>query len=125
MPDPASKMDCVFCQIATRQAPASVIFEDDRVIAFAPIDSVSSGHTLIAPKAHYESLSDITSDVLKAVMEAARSIALNLLTKSGATGINLLHASGADAQQSVLHFHVHLVPRYPRDGLELWLKNKL
>ena len=118
-------MECVFCEIASRQAPATVIFEDDRVIAFAPIEAVSVGHTLVAPKVHYESLADITSDMLSAVMDAARSVALVLLTKNGATGINLLHASGVDAQQSVLHFHVHLVPRYPHDGLDLWLKNRL
>ena len=118
-------MGCVFCEIASRQTSATVIYEDDRVIAFGPIEAVSAGHTLVAPKAHYESLSDIASDTLGAVMEAARSIALVLLTKNGATGINLLHASGIDAQQSVLHFHVHLVPRYPHDGLDLWLKNQL
>jgi hypothetical protein len=45
--------------------------------------------------------------------------------ENGATGVNLLHAIGRDAKQSVLHFHIHVIPRYLRDGLELWLKNRV
>lgn len=112
--------NCVFCQIVARRAPASVVYEDDRVIAFAPIDPVSVGHTLIAPKSHYENLSDIAVESLNDIMAVAKSIAIDLLARHGATGINLLHATGKDAQQSVPHFHLHVVPRYPHDGLDLW-----
>jgi diadenosine tetraphosphate (Ap4A) HIT family hydrolase len=49
----------------------------------------------------------------------------DLLAKNGATGINLLHAIGRDAKQSVLHFHIDVIPRYLRDGFELWLKKRV
>lgn len=111
---------CIFCQIVTRHAPANVVYEDDRVIAFVPIHPVSVGHTLIVPKSHHENLSDITIESLNDVVGLAKSIAMDLLAKHGATGINLLHATGKDAQQSVFHFHLHVVPRYPQDGLDLW-----
>jgi histidine triad (HIT) family protein len=117
-------MDCVFCQIATGELPTDPIYQNNKVIAFAPLDPVSVGHTLIAPKAHYENLADITVELLCDVMEVAKSIAMDLLVKNCARGINLLHASGRDAEQSILHFHIHVVPRYPRDGLELCLKNR-
>jgi histidine triad (HIT) family protein len=45
---------------------------------------------------------------------------MDLMAKHEATGINLLHATGKDAQQSIFHFHLHVVPRYPQDGLDLW-----
>ncbi len=111
---------CIFCQIVTRQAPADIVYEDDGVIAFLPIDPVSVGHTLVVPKIHHADLLDITVESLDEVVTAARSIAIDLLGKHGATGINLLHATGKDAQQSIFHFHLHIVPRYPQDGLDLW-----
>jgi histidine triad (HIT) family protein len=112
--------NCIFCQIVTRHELANVVYEDDRVIAFVPIHPVSVGHTLVVPKSHYENLSDITVESLNDVVGVAKSIAVDLLAKHGATGINLLHATGKDAQQSLVHFHLHVVPRYPQDGPDLW-----
>ena len=112
--------DCIFCQIVGRQLPTNAVYENDRVIAFVPIHPVSVGHTLIVPKNHHENLVDITVESLNDVMGVAKLIARDLLAKNGATGINLLHATGKDAQQSVFHFHLHVVPRYPNDGLDLW-----
>lgn len=115
--------NCVFCQIVARHAPACIVYEDDRVIAFTPIDAASAGHTLIAPKSHHENLADIPIELLNDIMAIAKSMAIDMLAKRGATGINLLHATGKDAQQSVPHFHLHVVPRYPHDGLDLWLEH--
>jgi histidine triad (HIT) family protein len=112
--------NCIFCPIVARQLKAKIIYEDERVISFVPANAVSVGHTLIAPKSHYENLADITVESLNDVMRVAKSIGMDLLSKNGATGINLLHATGKDAQQSVFHFHLHVVPRYPEDGLDLW-----
>ena len=112
--------DCPFCQIVKRELPAGVTYEDDRVIVFAPIHPITAGHILVAPKGHYEGLAEIPVELLSNIMVVAKSLSIVLLEKHGATGINLLHATGRDAQQSVFHFHVHLVPRYPKDGLDLW-----
>ena len=96
------------------------MYEDDRVIAFVPIHPVVVGHTLVMPKSHHENLVDIPVELLTGIMAVAKSIAMDVLAKNSATGINLLHATGKDAQPSVFHFHLHVVPRYPKDGLDLW-----
>jgi histidine triad (HIT) family protein len=112
--------NCPFCQIVKRQLQANVIYEDDRVIAFAPIHPLAVGHILLAPKSNHENLTDIPVELLSSIMAVAKSISIDLLAKNGATGINLLHATGRDGQQSVFHFHLDVVPRYAQDGLDLW-----
>jgi histidine triad (HIT) family protein len=116
---------CVFCQIAKREIPATFLFENDDFLAFSPIESVAQGHTLLVPRQHYVNIFDIDPDTFVALSALTRTLSVNLAETHGATGINLLHASGKDAQQSVFHFHMHLVPRYKDDGLDLWFRNKL
>lgn len=55
-------------------------------------------------------------------MAVSKELSQKYQMEFDATGINILHASGKDAQQSVFHFHIHIVPRYPNDGLDLWIK---
>lgn len=112
-------MDCVFCSIVAGEEDAVVVDETDETMAFAPLEPVSEGHLLVIPKAHYENLFDVPEPILRAVMEHVKSIAERLHTDEF-DGVNLLHASGAAAQQSVPHFHIHLAPRHSNDGLDLW-----
>lgn len=112
-------MDCTFCAIVTGEEEATVLDETDETMAFAPLDSVSEGHTVVIPKEHYESLFDVPAPTLHAMMDHAKAIAERLCTHDF-DGVNLLHASGEAAQQSVPHVHVHLAPRRFDDGLDLW-----
>jgi len=65
-------------------------------------------------------LYDIPSDILADLVRVAQKLTLEYKQKIGATGMNLLHASGKDGQQSVFHFHFHLLPRFKDDGLDTW-----
>ncbi len=116
--------DCVFCKIIEGQVPSSMVYNDEHVAVFAPLekDMLSKGHLLVVPKKHYESIYDITIDELTFIMRAVKLISKKLKEGYGAEGVNLLHASGKAAQQSVFHFHLHLVPRYKDDGLDSWPK---
>ena len=116
---------CVFCTIINKKLPIEVIFEDDNFLAFLPIEQISRGHTLLIPKKHYENVFDIDTTILQQLASTAQTISKELTIKYGASGINLLHASGKDAQQSVFHFHLHIVPRHQGDGLDLWFRNTL
>lgn len=116
---------CVFCKIINKELPATIIFEDDNFLAFPPIDQASKGHTLLIPKKHHENIFYIDNSFFEKLMGVAQTLSKELLNKNEASGINLLHASGKDAQQSVFHFHLHIVPRYQNDGLDLWFRNKL
>ena len=78
------------------------------------------GHTLIVPKFHCEDIYAAPDEVLAAVAKCGKELAVVYRAKIGATGVNLLHASGMDGEQSVFHFHTHLLPRFAGDGLSTW-----
>jgi histidine triad (HIT) family protein len=117
--------DCVFCKIINKELPSKIIFENDEFLAFSPINMVSNGHTLLIPKKHFKDIFDFETQSFEKLMGIAQKISKDILRENNATGLNLLQANGKDAQQSVFHFHLHLVPRYKDDGLDLWFKNKL
>ena len=117
--------DCIFCQIVRGELPAQVHYEDERFLAFSPLDLVSKEHLLLIPKAHFADVFDIDEDTIGELFSTAKKITFDLVKELGATGVNFLHASGKDAQQSVFHFHLHIVPRYSQDNLDLWIRNKL
>lgn len=99
--------DCVFCKIINKEATADILFENMICLVFVPLNPITKGHVLIVPKTHYQDIFDIDIDILLEITSVAQKIARNLIKERGATGINLLHASGKDAQQSVFHFHLH------------------
>ncbi len=118
-------MNCIFCNIVNKKTPATVVYEDNEIIAFVPLDTVLKGHTLVIPKQHYENIFDIDEGILLKMVKVIKHLSLELVASNDATGINILNANGKDAQQSVSHLHFHLVPRYPDDGLDMWIKQKL
>jgi len=115
---------CKFCRIVKRLEPSWTVYEDELVMAFLDINPASIGHTLIIPKKHYENIYDISEKELKRVIVIAKRLAGVYREALGASGVNILHASGRDAQQDVFHFHIHLVPRYKNDELNLWYRTK-
>jgi len=119
-----AKPNCIFCEIVRGKLPSYKIYEDKYVLAFAPKkeDIITQGHMLIIPKKHFESIYDIPQKEMDHVMRAVKLIARKLRDKHKFEGINILHASGEVAQQSVPHFHLHLAPRKRNDGLDTWPK---
>lgn len=112
--------DCIFCQIVDRKAPAKIIYENENVICFLPKKVEVYGHTLVVPKKHYADLYDIPADILGDLVKVAQKLTLEYKQKINATGMNLMHASRKGGQQSVFHFHFHLLPRFKNDGLDAW-----
>ena len=108
--------DCVFCGIVKGEYPSTKIYEDDHVYAFLDINPVAKHHTLVIPKEHYADLYDIPEATLQHLMVAVKRVTLQL-QKEGVNAVNVLHASGVEAQQSVFHFHLHIVPRHQDDNL--------
>jgi len=114
---------CLFCQIAANKIKSFKIYEDDKVICILDANPISKGHSLIIPKKHFKNIFDIDDVALKQIIIAAKKVSKILKTKLRADGVNILHASGKAAQQSVFHFHLHLVPRYKNDKLCAWPKS--
>ncbi|MFA6446474.1 MAG: HIT family protein, partial [Candidatus Paceibacterota bacterium] len=108
---------CIFCQIVEKQAPATIVFESSDVLGIVPLDQVTEGHILLIPKKHSTNIFDIDAESMRSLAEVVRVFAPQLRDKYQATGINILNANGADAQQTVFHTHIHLIPRRPNDGL--------
>jgi len=117
--------ECIFCKIINKESPSKIVFENNDILAIAPKEEISKGHTLVIPKTHFENIFDIDKNILEKLIAVSKDLSATLAKENNATGINLLHASGKDAQQSVFHFHLHIVPRYENDGLDLWLREKL
>lgn len=111
--------DCIFCKIVAGELPAARIAEDERTLAFMDINPWTRGHALVIPKAHATDLGEIGADDLAAVAAMAKRIALRHKEVLGAEGVNLLNAFGAAAWQTVFHFHLHVIPRYEGDGMQL------
>lgn len=103
--------DCIFCKIVAGEIPSFKIYEDPKVLAFADINPISRGHTLIIPKGHYENLWDIPEEDLMAVQRAAKSIAEAIRRALSPAGIACLQLNGRAVNQVVMHYHFHLIPR--------------
>jgi len=116
--------DCIFCKIVNGELSCYKIWEDEDFLAFLDINPVSRGHVLVIPKRHYENISDCDDETLGKLNVVCKKIGLMLKDKLGATGVNIVNASGKDAQQSVFHLHYHVVARYPEDGMDLWFHGK-
>jgi histidine triad (HIT) family protein len=111
--------DCIFCAIAAGNAPATIVAEDERTVAFMDISPATDGHLLVIPRAHYEDVLVIDDADLDATMHTARAMAGRVKDRLGADGVNLLNSCGRAAWQTVFHFHVHVIPRYDDDPLKL------
>ena len=117
--------DCVFCRIVTRQIPATVVYEDADTLAFMDIGQVNPGHVLVAAKAHAENVYALEDAQAAAVFRSVARLARAIRGAFSPEGLSIYQANGKAAGQTVFHFHMHLVPRYENDGMNLtWpLKN--
>jgi histidine triad (HIT) family protein len=109
-------MDCVFCKIRDGQIPAVKLYDDERTIAFMDINPLNEGHLLVMTRAHAPTLLEASEEDLAAVIRTVRRMAAAVQKALNPDGINLLQANGEAAFQSVRHFHMHVVPRWQRDG---------
>ena len=112
-------MSCVFCLINEGKIPSKKIYEDDKVIAILDISQATYGHTLVLPKEHYENICEIPADLYLHLMIVVQMLAIQIKAKLNAPGINIINNCGEVAGQSVMHFHVHIIPRYPNDNFKM------
>ena len=110
---------CVFCAIVDGTAPSETVYADEHTVAFMDINPATDGHLLVIPRPHVRDLWEITEERASRVMTATVRIAAAIRTALRPDGVNILHATGAAAFQTVYHFHLHLVPRYLGDPLKL------
>ena len=113
-------MDCIFCKIIKKEIPSHIIYEDDKTLAFLDIADDFYGHTLVIPKKHYENIIDCDNLTYNAVMNTVKKISEHYVNDCGFDGVNIVNASGKEAEQSVFHLHIHIIPRKKDDGYKIW-----
>lgn len=116
--------NCVFCRIVRGEIPSSKVYEDENVIAFLDIAPIKKGHTLVIPKEHHETITDVPDILLQQVIVAVKIIATSVMRATGAGGINLSMSINDVAGQTVPHAHFHIIPRHEGDGLRHWPQGK-
>lgn len=118
--------DCVFCKIIKGEIPSAKIYEDNEVVAILDISQATRGHTLVLPKTHYDNFLSTPKELMHKVMDVAQRIGQAEMSVLGAKGVNILTNIGKEAGQSVMHYHVHIIPRYVRDvGFQITLKENI
>lgn len=110
-------MNCIFCKIINKEIPASVIYEDDDVIAFLDLSQITKGHTLVLPKKHYDDLGTITNEDYTKVMLVVKKLSKAIIKAFDAKGCNIINNMGEIAGQTINHFHVHITPRFNKEEL--------
>jgi histidine triad (HIT) family protein len=114
-----SDPDCVFCKILDGELPGRIVEEDERTVTFMDINPATRGHMLVIPRRHSRDLLEIEPEDLKATAEAAQRAARLANERLETDGVNLLNSCGRAAWQTVFHFHIHVIPRYEGDPLQL------
>ena len=105
-----SDTSCIFCKIAAREAPAEILHESDRVVAFRDLDPKAPTHILLIPKQHIASIADVSDDDGAMLAELALAAAHLARTEGiDESGWRLVTNVGAGAGQTVFHLHVHLL----------------
>ncbi len=112
-------MDCIFCKIIAGEIPCFKLYESDDTLAFMDINPANEGHALVIPKEHSADVHAVSGAAISSTVITAKMIATGIEKTLSPDGINLLQCNGSAAAQSVLHFHMHVLPR--RDGDELKL----
>ena len=99
----------MFCKIAKKEIKASIVFEDERFIAFLDKSPIFKGHALLMPKMHIETLFDFSENYLKELAVETKKIAEGVKKGTNCDGILLINNNVVS--QSVPHFHLHIIPR--------------
>ena len=114
----------IFCKIINGEIPCHKLYEDDDVLAFLDISQVTKGHALVVSKKHYDNFLTTSKEDMHKVMDVAQLLGQVAIKFLGAKGVNVLTNCYEPADQTVMHFHVHVIPRYEEgDGFRLEMKN--
>ena len=110
--------NCIFCKLANGDIPTTTIFEDEDFRVIPDAGPASFGHLLIIPKEHHQDLTELPEATAAKVLPLAARLGRAMKASLGCAGFNVVQNNGAAAGQTVMHFHVHLIPRY--EAASLW-----
>ncbi len=103
---------CIFCDIIEGKIPSKKIYEDEKCIAILDISQLTKGHTLVIPKQHFSGIDDCDEETLRHLISVTRKLAVRITERLNAPGFHILNNCNPVANQSVMHMHFHIIPRY-------------
>lgn len=110
------KDDCIFCKIANGEIPSKTLYEDANFRVILDMGPATRGHALILPKEHADNLYELPEELAAKALPVARKVGARMKEKLHCDGLNLVQNNGEVAGQTVMHFHMHMIPRYADDG---------
>ena len=117
--------DCVFCKIVKNEIDAYKIYEDDDCMVILDRFPNNIGHSLVIPKKHVQNIFELDDDLAGKILKIASRISNAIQKSLKPDGIHLLQNNNKGANQTVNHFHMHIIPRYFGDTVEIkWVNNK-
>lgn len=119
---PPTDPDCPFCEIVARQEDdAREVFRTNEVVAFFPPEPATLGHTLLIPRAHVRDIWGLDPDLAAELGRQTIVLAGAVKRAIRPEGLNVIQSNGAAATQTVMHLHIHVVPRWEGDGVgRIW-----
>lgn len=105
-------MGCIFCKIAGGEIPSATVYEDEEFRVILDLNPAAKGHALILPKKHAGDVTELDGDTAAKVLPLAAKIGQGMKRALGCDGFNLVQNNGEVAGQTVMHFHMHVIPRY-------------
>jgi len=111
--------DCIFCKIIQGEIPSFKVYEDQDTLAFMDINPANEGHILVIPKQHAADLYTVSDQAIACTVRTAKKVAAAVQQSLNPAGLNLVQCNGPAAAQSVMHFHMHVLPRRTGDELKM------
>jgi histidine triad (HIT) family protein len=114
--------ECIFCKVIAGEIPGEVVDSDDHTLTVMDINPATRGHVVVITRTHAENLLELSDEDLMAAMTTVRRVVHRMRDTLQPDGFNVLHNIGRAAWQSIFHFHLHVIPRYKDDPLQLpWM----
>ncbi len=117
-------MNCLFCDILSGKRSGHLIYEDDLHVSFLDKYPIDTGHSLVVPREHHETINDMESMSVGKMFSIVPKIAKAILDATGADAFSVGQNNGRAAKQIVPHVHVHIIPRYNHKGT-IWTKRSI
>ncbi len=113
--------NCIFCKIVSNEFDSYKLYEDNNFVVIFDKFPANFGHTLVLTRNHYENFFELDEYVASELLVLAQKVALALKEVTGCDGINIMQNNGKAAGQEVMHYHLHVIPRYENDDVKIKL----
>lgn len=106
--------ECIFCKIINKEINSYTLYEDEKVKVFLDINPSTNGDCLLIPKKHIVTIDEVDEELMVHMLNIIKKMKLLLEEKLGCDGLTISENNGYG--QEIKHFHIHLTPRYLKDG---------